>query len=168
MPAPSTLTVAGNINDIDVTKVPTSTSVLNPAPTLFARSRILTLESGTPGEKVTGTLDWSRHDIGATGAGHLLRHRAAARNHGDRPPARERPADATNDIYTGKKAIADLELRYQPTKGAQVAVGVSNLLDTYPDKTAAYLNTTGVTSFPSYSPFGFNGRFLYARAGLNW
>ncbi|WP_410920871.1 hypothetical protein, partial [Pseudomonas aeruginosa] len=37
-------TVAGNINDVDVTRVPTSTAVLNPAPTLFARSRILTLE----------------------------------------------------------------------------------------------------------------------------
>ena len=77
-------------------------------------------------------------------------------------------ANLTNDIYTGKKAIADLELRYQLAKGAQVAIGVSNLLDTYPKKVDAYLNTTGVTAFSSYSPFGFNGRFLYARAGVNW
>ena len=27
---------------------------------------------------------------------------------------------------------------------------------------------TGVLGFPSYSPFGFNGRYVYARAGLNW
>ena len=77
-------------------------------------------------------------------------------------------ATLTNDIYTGKKAIADLELRYQPAKGAQVAVGVSNLLDTYPKKVDGYLNTTGVTAFSSYSPFGFNGRFLYTRVAIGF
>jgi iron complex outermembrane receptor protein len=25
-----------------------------------------------------------------------------------------------------------------------------------------------VIGFPYYSPFGFNGRYLYARAGLSW
>ena len=158
-------TVAGNINDIDVTRVPTTTSVLNPAPTLFARSRVLTLESGTPGEKVTGTLDWSLHDIGATARvtyyGNVLQPGTTA-------TIVVNGATLTNDINTGKRAIADLEVRYQPTEGAQIALGVSNLFDTYPRRNDAYLNTTGVVAFSSYSPFGFNGRFLYARAGLSW
>jgi len=25
-----------------------------------------------------------------------------------------------------------------------------------------------VLGFPYYSPFGFNGRYLYARLGVNW
>ena len=53
-------TAAANINKTKVTKVPTSTSVLDPAPTLFARNRLLTLTEGTPGEKVAGAIDWAR------------------------------------------------------------------------------------------------------------
>ena len=61
-----------------------------------------------------------------------------------------------------------LELRYQPKTGVQLALGASNLFDTYPRKTPTYLDTTGVVGFPYYSPFGFNGRYLYVRAGLRW
>jgi len=74
----------------------------------------------------------------------------------------------SNDIPTGRKTIADLEVRYQPKTGVQLSLGVSNLFDTYPKKTPTYLNSTGVVGFPYYSPYGFNGRYLYARAGVRW
>lgn len=151
-------TLAGNVNKIDVTRVPTSTSTLNPAPTLFAYSRIATLEQGTPGEKVTGQIDWSLDRIGAL---------ARVTYYGDV----NQPGTAANgsrDVHTGQHAITDFELRYSTPKGAQIGLGVSNLFDVYPDRTIASLNSTGVLGFPSYSPFGFNGRYLYARAGLNW
>jgi iron complex outermembrane receptor protein len=149
-------TLAANINKTDVTKVPKTTSVLNPAPTLFARSRILTLEEGTPGEKITGSIDWSLDKLAAT---------ARVTYYGDVNQPGTTPAA---DIHTGQKAITDFELRYQPQKGAQIAFGVNNLFDIYPDKTIAANNTTGVVGFPFYSPFGFNGRYLYARVGFNW
>ena len=72
------------------------------------------------------------------------------------------------DVFTGRHAITDAELRYQATKGAQIGLGVSNLFDVYPDRTIPANNTTGVVGFPYYSPFGFNGRYLYVRAGLSW
>ncbi|EZP52230.1 TonB-dependent receptor plug domain-containing protein [Sphingomonas sp. RIT328] len=151
-------TLAGNVNTIDVTRVPTSTATLDPAPTLFARSRILTLEQGTPGEKVTGQIDWSLDRLGAL---------ARVTYYGDvNQPGTL--ASGTADVHTGKHAITDLELRYAAPKGAQIGLGVSNLFDVYPDRTIAANNTTGVLGFPSYSPFGFNGRYLYARVGLNW
>ena len=149
-------TVAGNLNDTKVTKVPTSTSTLNPAPTLFARSRILTLEDGTPGTKVTGTADWSLDNFGATGR---VTCYGNVTQPGTTPAA---------DAFTGRRAITDLELRYQPKTGVQLALGVSNLFDVYPKQYPAALNSTGVVGFPYYSPFGFNGRYLYARAGLRW
>lgn len=152
------LTLAGNINDAKVTRVPTSTATLNPAPTLFARSRILTLEDGTPQQKATGQIDWSLDRLGAL---------ARVTYYGDvNQPGTL--ASGTADVHTGKHAITDLELRYSAPKGAQIGLGVSNLFDVYPDRTIAANNTTGVLGFPSYSPFGFNGRYLYARAGLNW
>jgi iron complex outermembrane receptor protein len=158
-------TVAGNLNDADVTKVPTSTSTLNPAPTLFARSRILTLEDGTPATKVTGTIEWARSDFGATAR---VTYYGNVTQPGTTPTVLVNGVPLSNDAQTGRRAIADLELRYQPKKGAQLALGASNLFDTYPKKEPAYLNSTGVVGFPYYSPFGFNGRYLYVRAGLNW
>jgi iron complex outermembrane receptor protein len=149
-------TIAGNVNKIDVTRVPTSTATLNPAPTLFARSRILTLEQGTPGEKVTGQIDWSLDNIGAL---------ARVTYYGD---VNQPGTLVAGDVHTGKHAITDFELRYSAPKGAQIGLGVSNVFDVYPDRTIASNNSTGVLGFPSYSPFGFNGRYLYARAGLNW
>lgn len=158
-------TVAGNINKIDVTRVPASLAALSPAPTLFARSRILTLESGTPGEKVTGTIDWSSRLFGATAR---VTYYGNVTQPGTTATVLVNGVPLTNDLQTGKKAIADLELRYQPKTPLQLAIGVSNLFDTYPKQSPSYINTTGVTAFPFYSPFGFNGRYLYVRAGLNW
>ncbi len=149
-------TVAGNINDVKVTRVPTTTSALNPAPTLFARSRILTLEDGTPGTKVTGTIDWSLDSLGAL---------ARVTYYGD---VNQPGTLVAADVHTGRHAITDLELRYTAPKGAQIGLGVSNVFDVYPDATIAANNSTGVLGFPSYSPFGFNGRYLYARVGVNW
>ena len=149
-------TVAGNINDVDVTRVPTSTAVLNPAPTLFARSRILTLEQGTPREKVTGTIDWSLDRLGAlarvTYYGNVI----------------QPGTTSAADVPTGRRAITDIELRYTADRGVQLGLGVSNLFDVYPQQQIAANNSTGVLGFPYYSPFGFNGRYLYARAGVNW
>lgn len=152
------LTVAGNVNTIDVTRVPTSTATLNPAPTLFARSRIYTIEQGTPGQKVTGSLDWSLDRLGATA-------RVTYYGNVNQPGT---AANGSADINTGRHAITDLELRYTAPRGAQLGLGVSNLFDVYPDATIPANNTTGVVGYPFYSPFGFNGRYLYVRAGLNW
>ncbi|NYT39480.1 TonB-dependent receptor [Sphingomonas sp. R-74633] len=152
------LTLAGNVNQtkLDRSSIPTSTGSINPAPTLFARSRIYTIEQGTPGEKLTGTIDWSLDKIGIT---------ARASYYGDVNQPGTTPAA---DIHTGKHTIADLELRYQALKGAQFALGVNNLFDEYPDATIPANNTTGVVGFPYYSPFGFGGRYVYARIGLGW
>ena len=151
-------TVAANFNDVDVLRIPTSTAVLNPAPPLLGRNRIASIEEGTPREKVTGAIDWSSDALGAT-------LRATYYGEVNQPGT---AANGSADILTGKHVVTDLELRYAPAKGAQFAIGASNLFDVYPDATPAALNTTGVVGFPYYSPFGFNGRYLYARIGLNW
>ncbi|HEV7313927.1 TonB-dependent receptor [Sphingopyxis sp.] len=151
-------TIAANFNDVDVLRIPTSTAVLNPAPPLLGRNRIASIEEGTPREKVTGAIDWSGDALGAT-------LRATYYGEVNQPGT---AANGSADILTGKHVVTDLELRYAPAKGAQFAIGASNLFDVYPDATPAALNTTGVVGFPYYSPFGFNGRYLYARIGLNW
>ena len=60
-------------------------------------------------------------------------------------------------------------MRYQPHTGPQLAVGVQNLFDVYPDRVPGNLNAnSGLLGFPFYSPFGFNGRYIYGRVGVNF
>jgi iron complex outermembrane receptor protein len=72
------------------------------------------------------------------------------------------------DYKSGAKTVWDAEARYTFLKDLTWAVGVNNLFDEYPEQAPAPVNTTGVVGFPSYSPFGFNGRFLYTRLSYNW
>ena len=149
--------LAANVNKITVDSIPTNTSTLNPAPTLFARNRVLTISQGSPGQKATGTIDWRDGSLGAT---------ARVTYYGNVTfPA----ALAINDVQTGARAITDLEIRYQPPeKGFSLALGANNLFDVYPNANPSTVNTTGANTFADYTPWGFNGRYLYVRAGFNW
>jgi iron complex outermembrane receptor protein len=145
-----------NFNDVSVTRVPTSLSVLSPTPTLLGRNRILTIEEGTPGEKAVFSVDWSLNNFGAT---------ARVNYYGD---VLQPGATAAADLHTGEHTLFDLEGRYRFSDNVAIALGVDNAFDEYPDAVPTSLNTSGVTAFPFYSPFGFNGRFTYARLSLDW
>lgn len=150
------LGVAANFNDIKVNRVPTSTATLSPTPTLFGRNRVLTIEDGTPATKIVGSVDWKLQDFGVT---------ARATYYGD---VLQPGGTAATDVRTGRNTIVDLEGRYQITPAVGLAVGAANLFDRYPDIWPGNINNNGVTAFPYYSPFGFNGRQLYARVNLAW
>lgn len=149
-------TLAANFNDTEVTALPNSSSVLDPVPLLFSRSRIESIQQGTPDTKVAFSTNWSLDRWGAT---------ARATYYGGVVQPSNTPA---NDIFTGDKTVIDLEGRYRFTDRVALAIGVDNVLDEYPDYVPAALNSSGVLGFPYYSPFGFNGRYAYARLSLNW
>lgn len=149
-------TVAANANDVEVTRVATSTAVLSPAPPLFGRSRIETFEQGTPDFKVSAGADWS---LGPWGATLRATHYASVLQPG---------STSATDYWTGDKTVVDLEARYQISERINLTLGADNVFDTYPDPVPASLNANGVLGFPYYSPFGFNGRYVYARVGVTW
>lgn len=151
------LTAAGNFNDLTVNSVPTSTAVnLTPTPVLFSRQRIVSIEEGTPRTKVVGAIDWKLGGFGAT---------ARASYYGD---VNQPGSTVAGDTHTGKKTVVDLEARYQIIKNIGLAIGANNLFDTYPEPLSLANNTTGAVAFPYYSPFGFNGRYLYGRISATW
>lgn len=153
-------TLGGNVNQTDITKLPVPQAGLvpvgTPPPVLFGRVAQITLEDGQPKEKVTFQTNWDYGFFGATFRGTYY---GAVVSPG---------TTAAGDINLGQKTLFDLEGRFNVAKGFQFAVGAENILDEYPDATAATLNTSGATAFSSYSPFGFNGRFVYARATYSW
>jgi len=151
------LTAAGNINHFDVLKTPTTTVLPTPV-TLFARQATLRFEEGTPEWKVSLQGDWSKGPWGATLRTTLY----------DDVLAPGTAADGSGDWHTGTQGIVDLEARYRFGDHTTVSVGADNLFDQYPDQVPPNLNTSGGNPFSSFSPFGFNGRFVYGRVAVNW
>jgi len=69
-----------------------------------------------------------------------------------------------DDQQYGAKWLTDVELSYR-LAGYRVAIGAQNLFDVWPDRNTAINSFNGIQTFPSFSPFGMNGRTLYVRLG---
>ena len=151
-------TLAGNYTTTDVTKVPQTQELaaLSPPPPLFDRINVLTLEEGTPEEKLAAIVNWTLDRFGAT-----LR----ATYYGE---VLDPGTTAALDFTLGSETLVDLEGRFDVTDNIRISLGAENILDEYPDPFEANRNTTGNTSFSNYSPFGRAGRFVYGRVSLNF
>ena len=124
---------------------------------LFDRGNRLTFEQGTPEQKLVGTVEWGAGDWGAT---------ARITSYDSVLIPNNNPA---LDYSSGNRNLVDFEGRYTFPHDVTVAVGVNNLFDVYPNFTPTANNgSTGSVGYPSFSPFGFNGRFLYIRANATW
>nr|WP_191488122.1 TonB-dependent receptor [Pseudomonas sp. FEN] len=71
-------------------------------------------------------------------------------------------SDRSLDRVYSAKWIADLDLGYNLTHDLNIAIGAKNLFDTYPKKQGVPSNTM-VSSYGTYSPFGFTGGYYYTR-----
>ena len=92
------------------------------------------------------------------------------------------PASGVQDIHLAAKWITDLEFRFKPMGDRlTLALGGNNIFDVYPTNTPRgqavdpdsgltvnLPSTRYVTPFSNFSPFGFNGRFLYGRVSVNF
>jgi iron complex outermembrane receptor protein len=75
------------------------------------------------------------------------------------------------DQTFGAEDVWDVEVGYK-FGNLNLAVGSQNVLDNFPDKNLRINNTLdrsffGIFPFPGSSPFGMNGRFLYARTSYS-
>lgn len=150
---------AWNSGNTEITRLPganTVSSLQNP-PVLFARIRQYILTNSTPENKGSATVDWSGGKWAVNGR---------ATYYGDVIDA---AAIFPNDIHTGEKTLLDLSASYKLTDKTSLTFGADNVFDVYPDKTIASLQgSQGALAFSRFSPFGFNGRYLYARITHNW
>lgn len=151
--------LAWNTGNTEITRLPgaSTTSNLQNPPVLFARVRQYIVTNSTPENKGSATVDW-------TGGKWAVNGRATY--YGDVIDA---AATFPSDIHSGEKTLVDLSASYKLTTKTSVTVGADNLFDVYPDQTAASLQgAQGALAFTRFSPFGFNGRYLYARLTHNW
>ena len=147
-------TLAGNVTDTKVTKVPVTEqlSSLSPAPVLFDRVNVLSLEKGQPKNKLSANVNWKLGRFGAT---------VRATRYGE---VLSPGTTAAFDFELGAKTTVDLEGRFAATPKLTLALGADNVFDQYPETLPPTLNTTGNTPFSTYAPFGRSGRYVYGRA----
>ena len=74
------------------------------------------------------------------------------------------------------KFISDLSASYKLVQRTTITIGADNIFDVYPDQLKdrgdlatnyAGQGTFGVFRYSGLSPFGFNGRYVYARLGYS-
>ncbi len=159
-----------NWNDIDITGRRTTPGSLAQVPgiDLFGRLESLRIERGQPKDRINLGADWEWGWLSTT---------VRANRFGEVFSAGATPI---NDLLLKPRWITDLEIRLRPegtfADGLELAIGANNLFDQYPTVNPVGRATDPVTGqpgnlsvnnyflpFSSFSPFGFNGRFLYGR-----
>ncbi|RST31357.1 TonB-dependent receptor [Sphingomonas ginkgonis] len=167
------LTGGLNLNKTRITRNNASLGALATIPglVLFGRQESLRIEQGQPRSKLNGSLDYDAGRLGGT---------IRATRYGKVLGAGSEPF---LDVPLSAKTITDLEVRFKPFGGDRLvlALGGNNIFDVYPDNvprgrgvdplTGLARNdpaTNYVAPFSNFSPFGFNGRFLYGRLSVNF
>lgn len=155
------LTAAYSYNKTEVKKFIASPAVfgsLGITQSLIGRDEIGRIEDSFPRDKgiVSGTWRSDRWELGlsATRYGSFT-----VRN----------SATATRDQTYGAKWVVDASASFKPSENWKLTVGADNLLNEYPDRTVDLQNSTwGMLPYSNYSPFGFNGAYVYGRVSYTW
>ncbi|WP_054117518.1 TonB-dependent receptor plug domain-containing protein [Porphyrobacter sp. AAP60] len=140
-----------------------------PGINLFGRLESLRIERGQPRDRVNLGLDYVQDFASFTLRGNRYGRVLAPGN------------DAFTDLPIAPAWVIDAEVRIEPVNGLELAVGSNNLFDKYPTAQPTGVGTDPVTGnprnnsannyflpFSSFSPFGFNGRFVYGRVSYRF
>ncbi|MYM96895.1 TonB-dependent receptor plug domain-containing protein [Duganella vulcania] len=158
--------VAANYNKVEVTKINQAPAQLLPQ-TLLDKTAISDLETASPKVRINLGALWK---IGAW----TINLREAIYGKSSEYGSEDGSVYHLTEISA--KAITDLEVGYKINSAWSVAVGANNLFNKYPngvnpallaDQRAANDNAA-VTVLPSFSPFGINGGYYYARANYKF
>jgi len=130
-----------------------------PELTLFGRQETLRLEQGQPRSKINLGVDWDYEPVEFT-----VRTNRYGR-------VLSPGATEATDVELEPRWITDVELRFTPQDSYELAVGANNVFDVYPTRLPAggvFGTNNYFLPYSSFSPFGFNGRFVYARGAVQF
>ncbi len=154
------LTASFNYNKTDVTRIapnPAALSALGANLERMGRDERGRIEEGSPRDKFALTAGWNlqRWDFnaGATRYGEVT--------------ARHATNPAQDQTYGGKWTL-DLSVNFRPNQHWVATLGADNALDEYPDRNTYANSTFGMFPYSLYSPFGFNGRYVYGKVAFKW
>lgn len=151
------LRMALNVNEREVGDSGNPAAAPAPDVAAFGASSRTQLESWTPDDKLHLSATWQRERLRVTGR--VVRYGKVL----------DLGETADLDHTIEPDWVLDLDLRYRLTDAAYLGFGVHNFLDAYPDprpRGDADPVENRLLPYSSYSPYGFNGRFVYLSAGI--
>lgn len=176
-----TLTAAYNRNR---TRIEERINNLGPLATipgivLFGRVEGIRFTHGQPRDKIVLSADGDMGDFGLTARTTRFGSVVAPGATAPLGDPLSLTALGPDDIRLGAKWITDLELRYRAFGNLELAVGADNIFDVYPDRSpfgprpaseggGFYPINQYYLPYSGFSPFGFNGRFVYGRASFRF
>lgn len=149
-------TVGYNQTGTHVTRIAsTPTALAAQQSVLFDRLERSRLEEGQPRRTLSLTMDNTFKRVNT--AVHVTRFGEVG--------TRGATSAALDQKY-GAKWITDANIGLALVSNFRLTLGVNNLFDVYPDENLPVNNNSGILPYNGISPFGFNGRFIFAR--LRW
>jgi iron complex outermembrane receptor protein len=147
-----------NRNETEVTRVSDTPPQLAAVSTaLFDRVQRALFEKGQPRNSVRLTLN------------HVVRNISAnvhASRFGKFTVFQGATSGAADQTF-GSQWVTDISLGYE-LRNIALTLGSNNVFDTYPDTLIAANQTRSIYMFSGQSPAGFNGRFVYVKAALDF
>ena len=156
--------LSGNYNKTEVTDIAPTPAPLAPQ-SFYDLTALSNLETASPKYRSVLGAFWSYSNFSAN-----LRETVYG------PSSRMDQRTSTTPFHEtriGVTPITDLELAYQTdSKSMKLSIGANNLFNRYPNgmnkdllaEQRAVNSNSAVTIYPSFSPFGINGGYYYARA----
>lgn len=139
-----------------VTQTPPELSTTQEA--LFGRVERGRIEVGQPKDNVLTSIDWSKKSLNV-----LLRNQRFGQ-----VISLGTLSNGTLDNTYAPKWISDVSVGWQTPWKVKLTVGADNVFDTYPDQSIALTDNNGIFPYGGFTPFGYNGRFIYARLNYTW
>ena len=151
------LTSAYNTTENRVTRVKATPAALSSqSESLFGRVERGRIEVGQPRSNLVLSANLARKWLALT---------ARTQRFGE-VVSRGTAVNGSLDNVYGAKWITDLSAEISLLRRVRLTVGADNVADIYPDYNSASTNNSGIFPFSGISPFGFNGRFVYARVNV--
>jgi iron complex outermembrane receptor protein len=145
--------------------IPNPTQLGNQNETIFGRVERGRVEEGQPRDNVLASATYELHRF--TGVVRTQRFGAVT--------SRSTAGSEYLDQTFGAKWVSDVSASYKFARRLTLTAGADNVLDVYPDQnnvpgsaTVSGNSTNGIFPYSQFSPFGFNGRFVYVRASLGF
>ena len=159
-----TSTLSANYNQNVVTKVKPNPAVLDQLGVNFKRLSRTDIKglmaNSAPRSKLILN---EQYDIGHWGFNGTLTRYGSYTSYA----ANYDPASGAVDQVFSPKWVLDLAVDYR-LQGWTFTLGADDALDTYPDKSIFANSNNGTLPYSEYSPFGFNGAYVYGKVRYSW
>ena len=127
---------------------------------LFSGTELRRFEVSTPRNKYNLSATWTNDDIRTT-----LR----TTRYGE---TQDPSSTAELNEVLKPKWITDLDVAYALTNNVSLSLGANNIFDIYPDATRENVDEVSTFSrlfaYSSFSPYGFNGRYVYGKIEMKF